>query len=102
MPKGWIRKESKTRPNNFYYFNTKTGKTQWQSPVDDVKVTQPRFVDVKTSKFDANSKGRSSVQSRLKISDKSKDGELVFVVNICVANATNLIFKTFSEKLVFH
>lgn len=92
LPKGWIRKESKTRPNNFYYFNTKTGKTQWQSPVDDVKVTKPRFVDVKPSKFDANSKRRSSVQSRLKISDKSKDGKLAFVVNIFLANAANVIF----------
>ncbi|XP_055297791.1 transcriptional protein SWT1 [Sitodiplosis mosellana] len=76
LPDGWIRKESRSRPNRFYYFNTKTGKTQWEQPTDKHKRTQPR--DDAVSKPSRNdSKGHTShhasVQSRLKISDKSKD-----------------------------
>lgn len=32
LPSGWIRKESRSRPNTFYFFNTATGKSQWHSP----------------------------------------------------------------------
>lgn len=33
---GWIRKESKSKPNQYYLFNTKTGESQWEkSPTTD-------------------------------------------------------------------
>lgn len=84
LPDGWIRKESRSRPNRFYYFNTKTGKTQWEQPADTHNKAKSRN-DANSKPSRTDSKGHSSqhisVQSRLKISDKSKDGEcFIFLV----------------------
>lgn len=76
MPDEWIRKESRSRPNRFYYFNKKTGKTQWEPPTGNYQKTQSHGDAItKPFEIEASSKGHTSVQSRLKISDKSKDGE---------------------------
>lgn len=32
LPDHWIQKQSKSRPNQTYFFNTATGKSQWTSP----------------------------------------------------------------------
>lgn len=32
LPKGWIKNRSKSHKDRFYYFNTKTGETQWHPP----------------------------------------------------------------------
>lgn len=32
LPDCWIQKQSKRRPDQIYYFNTATGKSQWISP----------------------------------------------------------------------
>lgn len=72
LPDGWIRKESSSRPNHFYYFNRKTGKTQWDAPNEKEKANQ-RDERSKYSKCDNRSKNRSPNRSR--ISDKSKDGK---------------------------
>lgn len=80
LPDGWIRKESRSRPNKFYFLDTKTGKTQWNLPAsveNESNETKPRDNgSTKSTKFDVNSKGRSKPsegQSRFKIDDKSKD-----------------------------
>lgn len=75
LPDDWIRKESSSRPNRFYYFNTKTGKSQWVPPNPKSKTSNARDEHPKPTKSDAQNKNRSSVQHRLKISDKSKDGK---------------------------
>lgn len=96
LPDGWIRKESTSRPNHFYYFNTKTGTTQWEKPnaktkietvnVDKSKIEENRSREkaIKRAKLDVSSKGHPELQKfaaksqpevRFKINDKSKDGE---------------------------
>ena len=35
LPKDWIKKESRSKPGTFYYANLKTGKTQFDPPVDE-------------------------------------------------------------------
>lgn len=78
LPDGWIRKESTSRPNRFYYFNKRTGQTQWDPPkkkIDKIQKEVPRdAVTAKPSKCDTGFKGRSTVQNPFKINDKSKDG----------------------------
>merc|ERR1712039_900337 len=32
VPEGWIKKESKSRPGVFYYYNTATKESQWEKP----------------------------------------------------------------------
>lgn len=33
LPHGWIKRQSKSRPDHIYYFNTKTKESQWTLPV---------------------------------------------------------------------
>lgn len=77
LPDGWIRKESRSRPNNFYYFNIKTGKSQWNPPDDkskENKTSRNKHTQRKTVKHDEKDRSHSSeTQSRHKISDKSKE-----------------------------
>ena len=37
LPEGWVTKESKSRPNVFFYFNSVTGETQWEKPTAPAK-----------------------------------------------------------------
>lgn len=76
LPDGWIRKESKSRANRVYYYNIKTGQSQWESPVGKDTKAKTRDERSKSAKTDSvRSKDHSTVSNRLKISDKSKDGE---------------------------
>lgn len=83
---GWIRKESRSRPNNFYYFNTTTGKSQWESPAKANEKSKKEINDahiehtkVKTTKYDEKYKSHSTEnQSRIKINDKSKERKFYF------------------------
>lgn len=34
LPAGWIRRQSKSRKDKYYYFNTVTGKSSWKNPLD--------------------------------------------------------------------
>lgn len=34
LPTGWIRRQSKSRKDKHYYFNTVTGKSSWKNPLD--------------------------------------------------------------------
>lgn len=74
LPDGWIRKESSTRPDRFYFYNIKTGKSQWHSPNEKDKA-KSRDECSKNPKSDVQTKNLPAVQHRLKISDKSKDGK---------------------------
>lgn len=98
LPDGWIRKESRSRPNQFYYFNTKTGKTQWSPPTNAKSSSnerQTRDNSAKSTKSDANSEGSSRGQSRFKISDKTKDGKfhiiLALLITILVLIFANVV-----------
>ncbi|XP_031628221.1 transcriptional protein SWT1 [Contarinia nasturtii] len=72
LPDGWIKRESTSRAGRFYYFNTKTGKTQWENPtVDKEKMALPHIGT--SSKSDTHTKGQFSVPNAMKISEKSKD-----------------------------
>lgn len=91
LPDGWICKESRSRPNNYYYFNTKTGKTQWSLPINGKtksNASQPRDNDTsKSSKFESNHKGRSKPtegQSRFKLDDKSKDRKYLVIITLVI------------------
>lgn len=91
LPDGWIRKESRSRPNNFYYFHTKTGKSQWISPADNTneksketknahnvrtneKTTSKS--DVKTgTKGDVKTTTKGDVKTTSKSDEKAKSSE---------------------------
>lgn len=75
LPDGWIIKQSTSRPDRSYYFNTKTGKSQWDAPpVDTVnKEKKVRRHEESTSKSETQTKG--NISGATKISDKLKDGE---------------------------
>lgn len=34
LPAGWIRRQSKSRKDKYYYFNTVTGNSSWKNPLD--------------------------------------------------------------------
>lgn len=82
---GWIRKESSSRPNQFYYFNTKTGESRW----DDQTQSPTKNVDSKNTLAKSNSKSNEKTVNRTasavaknvsqpkekKILPKSRDGE---------------------------
>jgi len=34
LPRGWIKKESRSGPEYFYYYNMDTGESSWETPVD--------------------------------------------------------------------
>lgn len=80
LPDGWIRKESRSRPNNFYYFNTKTGTTQWENPVKPHDKSKEKVESCgkhtksKTVKHDERRKSHSTGNhSEFKINDNSKE-----------------------------
>lgn len=75
LPRGWICKESRSRPNQLYYFNTKTGKTQWARP--DGKIDRNEEQN-KLSKANEKSKTSTSHQNQHKINVKSKDRKCHF------------------------
>lgn len=107
LPDGWIRKESRSRPNNFYYFHTKTGKSQWISPADNtnekskdtknahnVRTNEKTITkndvktgtrgDVKTTSK-SDEKAKSSEKSvRFKVNDKSKERKYDFFALVLV------------------
>lgn len=68
LPPNWIRKESKSRSNQFYFFNVKTGETQWRKPENNTNN------DKKTKETDE--------KSRFKIGSKSKKGRpfVIFIL----------------------
>eukprot|EP00457_Paulinella_chromatophora_P012640 gb/GEZN01012865.1/.p1 GENE.gb/GEZN01012865.1/~~gb/GEZN01012865.1/.p1 ORF type:complete len:154 (+),score=26.50 gb/GEZN01012865.1/:52-513(+) len=35
LPKGWIKKESGSRPGKFYYYNTKSKESTWSKPSNE-------------------------------------------------------------------
>lgn len=85
LPDGWIRKESRSRPNNFYYFNTTTGKSQWVPPAianesgKEIKDSHNEHTKVKTAKYDEQYKSHSAQnQTRIKINEKSKERKQFF------------------------
>jgi WW domain len=39
LPKNWVKKQSKSRPDKSYYFNTATGVSSWTVPKDDNEKT---------------------------------------------------------------
>ena len=34
LPTGWIRRQSKSRKDKYYYFNTVTRSSSWKNPLD--------------------------------------------------------------------
>ena len=36
LPTGWIRRQSKSRKDKYYYFNTVTRKSSWKNPLDSL------------------------------------------------------------------
>lgn len=71
LPVNWIRKESRSCPNKFYYFNIKTKQTQWTKPDKDGKMTE---------KTPSNSEKKANELSQRKIKSKSKNGESMAVM----------------------
>lgn len=69
LPQNWVRRESTTRRNQFYYFNTKTKQSQWQTPVKS-EVKKPESKNIVTRKMI-----EKNVQGSFKISSKSKIGK---------------------------
>eukprot|EP00127_Corallochytrium_limacisporum_P003663 Clim_evm51s151 gene=Clim_evmTU51s151 len=35
LPQGWVKKESRSRPGVFYYFNTEDGTSSWEKPANE-------------------------------------------------------------------
>lgn len=70
LPDCWIPKQSKSRPNQIYYFNTATLKSQWEMPVSaDTK--QQKMLPKKEP---AESHGKSD-RSSFKMSNHSKQSK---------------------------
>lgn len=42
LPTGWIRKESRSQPNFYYYYNQESGESSWERPVQDNNQQQPQ------------------------------------------------------------
>ena len=38
----WIRMASRTRPGQVFYYNAKSGKTQWEAPFDEKRNKVPQ------------------------------------------------------------
>lgn len=84
LPDNWIRKKSNSRANQYYYFNTETGKSQWTNPTDEHKTETKKslFNDKKSNK-----KHEKSAKERFKLSDRSKDCKfylMILLVSLCI------------------
>lgn len=72
--KDWMRKESRSHPNHFYYFNIKTGESRWETSPSknngEVRKLSTKSVDDETKRSSnvGNDKKKSS------ISAKSREG----------------------------
>ena len=42
LPRGWARKESKSRPGKFYFFNASTRETSWERPTAESVAPSPK------------------------------------------------------------
>lgn len=101
LPSGWIRKESRSRPNTFYFFNTATGKSQWHSPASSNNSKSEKGKEIKgthhvlrvthtkaktTTKNDGKNKSYTTENhTRHKIDDKSKESKCFFSF-LCILN----------------
>lgn len=81
---GWIRKESKSRPNQFYYFNTKTGESRWDEQTESSSASEKSKINTEknhknsehnTVKKTSPSAAQNAPQSKeKKLSSKSREG----------------------------
>ena len=46
LPVGWVRKRSRSRPNQFYYFDVTTGTSSWTAPLNNEEVELEQMDDV--------------------------------------------------------
>ncbi|XP_078350635.1 uncharacterized protein LOC144635377 isoform X2 [Oculina patagonica] len=74
LPTGWIRQQSKTRKDKYYYFNTATRASSWKHPLDIVSSQGELSVQSKgsTSKRGSESDGPAAKKKKSKSSEKRK------------------------------
>lgn len=73
-PNCWIKKESNSRPNHFYYYNTVTRETQWAKPVGDNIRDYSKKLS-KSEPVDSSKHNRKMEEKSLKLSNQSKQSE---------------------------
>lgn len=100
LPENWIRRESKSRPNQFYYFNTKTNVSQWKRPADATKNKKEKIPNSTTKRSKEKEFDESN---RFKIGSKSKKGMsiTIFIISISISFEFEIGFK-FKEKIACH
>lgn len=91
---GWIRKESRSRPNQFYYFNTKTGESRWDGETEPSTASEKskklsekihKHSDDKNVNKTTPTVAQNALQSKeKKISSKSREG-LCFYITVILA-----------------
>lgn len=84
LPPNWIKTESKSRPNTFYYFNTKTNESRWTYPITSPSPPKKKT----TAKIIENIK---TAENRVINAFKNGSKFLVFffitfsyIINLCV------------------
>lgn len=75
LPDCWIRKQSKSRPNINYYFNTATRETQWTRPVSTGGVKEGGKLSKKEPAESPKENGKTD-GNVFKISNHSKQSKL--------------------------
>lgn len=73
----WIRKESKSRPNQFYYFNTKTGESRWDEQKElSYASEKQKKIPEKTHKNSEEKAVKKTSSSAVQNASQSKEKQL--------------------------
>lgn len=89
--KGWIRKESRSRPNQFYYFNTKTGESRWDGETESSSASEKskklsekihkNSEDKNVNKTTPTGAQYASEAKEKKLSSKSREGKCFYITD---------------------
>lgn len=74
LPIHWIKEQSTSRPNQSYYFNTRTGQSQWTLPVSPGDEQRNPLTKKEPVQSTPKENGRTS-EKPIKISDHSKQSK---------------------------
>lgn len=77
LPRGWIMKESRSGPENYYYYNMDLGISSWDSPTDNTIENAEQVADRLLGVVGGAGTGSSSSSSPSSPSRKHKDNTVV-------------------------
>ncbi|XP_014791188.1 transcriptional protein SWT1 [Octopus bimaculoides] len=91
LPPGWLSRESKTHPGNFFYYNKETGLTTWKKPCDEKVVVED---DVSQKKDKESKKDAKTSKKRNKERQASMVPRAIRTKNHQIKNSGSTVSAT--------